>query len=400
MAAVQFVTIMSFMMVMPLGPAFSLGLGIDPAHIGWIAGSYTAAASLSGLAAALFIDRFDRRTALAAAMGGLILSNLASAAALGFATMVAARTLAGLFAGPAMALAVAIVADNVPPERRGQAMGTVMGSLSLASVLGVPAGLELSDLAGWRAAFLAVAVMGAAIVAGALWLLAPQRAHLAAALAATDKGLARLARIAGRPGAPLALALVGVSIMPGFLTLTNLATFATFNLGFPQEHLSVVYFAGGVVSFFGMRWTGRLVDRFGSSPVTAATSLALAGLVFALFYDWALLALPVLVLAPAYMLFNTARMVAQNTAVSKTPEPAERAGFMALVQTVQQGAGAVASVLGALLLETAPDGRLLHMERVGLIAILFCLAGPPLMMALEARLKRRAAPPATAPARP
>jgi predicted MFS family arabinose efflux permease len=65
LAAVQFVNIVDFMMVMPLGPDFSAELGIPNAQLGLVGGSYTAAASIAGLAGATFLDRFDRRKALA-----------------------------------------------------------------------------------------------------------------------------------------------------------------------------------------------------------------------------------------------------------------------------------------------------------------------------------------------
>ena len=71
--AVQFVNILDFMMVMPLGPDFARALGIPLSHLGYIGGSYTAAASVSGIAGAFFLDRFDRRKALAVAMLGLTL---------------------------------------------------------------------------------------------------------------------------------------------------------------------------------------------------------------------------------------------------------------------------------------------------------------------------------------
>ena len=46
--AVQFVNILDFMMVMPLGPDFSRALGIPTSHLGYIGGAYTAAASVAG----------------------------------------------------------------------------------------------------------------------------------------------------------------------------------------------------------------------------------------------------------------------------------------------------------------------------------------------------------------
>src|SRR5436190_23911217 len=76
-SAVQFVNILDFMIVMPLGPDFAKGLGVDMSHLGIIGGSYTAAAAVAGLATARFLDRFDRRSALGVAMLGLVAGTLA-----------------------------------------------------------------------------------------------------------------------------------------------------------------------------------------------------------------------------------------------------------------------------------------------------------------------------------
>src|SRR5688572_29947148 len=124
--AVQFVNILDFMMVMPLGPDFAKGLGIPESQLGLIGGSYVAAAAISGLLAARFLDRFDRRPALAVAMLGLVAGTAAGGLATGLPSLLAARILAGCFGGPAASLAISIVADAVPPERRGRAMGAVM----------------------------------------------------------------------------------------------------------------------------------------------------------------------------------------------------------------------------------------------------------------------------------
>ena len=43
--AIQFVNILDFMMVMPLGPDFARALGISTAHLGTVGGSYAAAAA-------------------------------------------------------------------------------------------------------------------------------------------------------------------------------------------------------------------------------------------------------------------------------------------------------------------------------------------------------------------
>src|SRR5688572_22719428 len=73
--AVQFVNVLDFMMVMPLGPDFAAALGIATSHIGVVGGSYTLAAAASGLIGSLFLDRFDRRLALGVAMLGLVVGT-------------------------------------------------------------------------------------------------------------------------------------------------------------------------------------------------------------------------------------------------------------------------------------------------------------------------------------
>src|SRR5216684_4081363 len=179
-AAVQFVNILDFVMVMPMGPDFAAALGIPSSKLGMIGGSYTAAAAVSGLAGSFFLDRFDRRPALGIAMLGLVLGTALGGAATGLPSLMGARLLAGLFGGPATSLSFSIIADVVPAQRRGKAMGMVMGAFSIAAVLGVPAGLELARRLGWRAPFLGVAGLGLLVACFAVFYLPPLRGHLVA----------------------------------------------------------------------------------------------------------------------------------------------------------------------------------------------------------------------------
>ncbi|HNH48665.1 MAG TPA: MFS transporter, partial [Myxococcota bacterium] len=110
-AAVQFVNILDFMMVMPLGPDFAVDLGIPTARLGLIGGSYTASAAVAGIVGARFLDRFDRRSALAVSMTGLVVATALGGFAWNFPSLLAARVLAGAFGGPATSVSMAVVAD-------------------------------------------------------------------------------------------------------------------------------------------------------------------------------------------------------------------------------------------------------------------------------------------------
>jgi predicted MFS family arabinose efflux permease len=386
--AVQFVNILDFMMVMPLGPDFAAALGIPSSQLGLIGGSYTAAAAVSGLAGALFLDRFDRRNALAVAMLGLVMGTAAGAMATGLTSLVTARVVAGLFGGPATSLSLSIIADLVPPQRRGKAMGAVMGAFSVASVLGVPGGLELARLGGWRAPFIAVAGLGAVVALGAIWLMPPLRLHLESGL--PRSGLRGLGRLLQNRLVLLALLTYGSVMMAGFSVIPNISPYLIQNLGYPRQYLGLLYLVGGAVSFGVMRLTGRAVDKFGAAPVSLVGTLLLLADIYLWFAAFALLRVPVMVLFVCFMVAMSMRNVSLTTLSSRVPAAAERAGFMSLQSTAQHVASAAGAFLSSRLLHDLPDGTLGGMNVVAGVAMALAAALPMLLAVIERRVRARA----------
>src|SRR5205823_5122185 len=80
--AIQFINILDFVIPLPMGPDLAKGLGIPTSQIGLIGAAYVVAAALSGLAGSFFLDRFDRRKAVAVAMMGLVLGTAAGGLAI------------------------------------------------------------------------------------------------------------------------------------------------------------------------------------------------------------------------------------------------------------------------------------------------------------------------------
>jgi predicted MFS family arabinose efflux permease len=388
--AVQFVNVLDFMMVMPLGPDFAAGLGIPASQLGLVGGAYTAAAAVSGLLGATFLDRFDRRRALAAAMLGLVVATAAGGLATGFSTMVAARVAAGFFGGPATSLSLSIVADAVPAERRGRALGAVMGAFSVASVLGVPAGLELARLGTWRTPFFAVAGLGLLVAGGALLLMPAMTAHLGRDRAGAPGGVGALLR---QPVALLSLASTAAAMMSGFAIIPNISAHVQLNLGYPRDRLGIVYMVAGAVAFVMLRIAGRWVDRFGA-PVVSAVGTAVYVSVLAFGFAWPPAGIPVVALFVAFMMGNSLRNVAMNTLTSRVPGPAERARFMSIQSAVQHLASALGAGLSTRLLTVDGAGRLQGMVGLSLFAGAVALLVPFLLSAVQARLRRR---PAVAP---
>jgi predicted MFS family arabinose efflux permease len=367
-AAVQFVNVLDFIMVVPLGPDFAAALGIPMSRLGLITGSYTLSAAAAGAIGSGFLDRFDRRSALAVAMAGLVV----------------ATAMAGLASGLGTLLSFAIVADTVPSERRGRAMGIVMGAFSVASVLGVPTGLWLAQAGGWRLPFLAVAGMGAAVGASALFFMPRMRAHLAHPDGVPRRGYAFLRE----PTSLLSLAATGTTMAATFALVPNLAAFLQFNAGWPRERLGLLYMLGGVLSFAVLRGVGRAVDRFGAPRTAAAGTVVLLvnlGLDF----------VPSAPLLPAWMLFllfvlaNSIRNPALSALASRVPRPAERARFQSTQSAVQHLASAGGALLSSALLATGEGGRLEGMWKVALFSGAMGLGLPVLLAAVHPRVLRR-----------
>ena len=365
--AVQFVNVLDFMMVMPLGPDFAVALGIPQSRLGLIGGSYTAAAAVAGIAGATFLDRYDRRRALAVAMLGLVVGTFMGGLATDLPTLVLARVVAGIFGGPATSLALSIVADTIPAERRGKAMGAVMGAFSVASVLGVPAGLELARLGTWRTPFFVVAALGLVIAALAIALMPPMRRHLEdrAARGGVDASTLEILR---RPEVLWSLAGSASSMYASFVLIPNLSPFVQHNLGYPREGIGTLYLVGGVVSFASMRVVGPLVDRVGAPRIAAvgtAVMLAVVGLCFATATSY----LPVMGMFVGFMIANAFRNVSNSTTATKVPAPRERARFMSTQSAVQHIASASGAFAGSVVLSETADHHLVGMPTVALLSM-------------------------------
>jgi predicted MFS family arabinose efflux permease len=389
--AIQFVNVLDFMMVMPLGPDFARALGISPAHLGLVVGSYTAAAAVAGVLGALFLDRFDRRKALAVALFGLCAGTALGALAHGLPSLVFARLVAGAFGGPATSVALSIIADVVPPERRGRAMGAVRGAFSVASVLGVPFGLWLAGRGGWRAPFVAVAGLGVVVGVISLRAMPSLREHVVAG-EGTSARWRRLGHLLGDRLVRLSLAMNALVMLSAFLVVPNISAFIQQNLGYPRADLDFLYMVGGALSFFVMLIAGRATDRFGAAWAGGVGTAILVVVVAIWFVSPTPLGShAVLALFVTFMASMSVRNVSMSTLATRVPRFDQRAGYMSLQSTAQHVASSAGAIVSARLLSDGPDGRLQGMPAVAVLSAVLALALPPLLVIIDRGVRIREA---------
>ncbi len=260
LAAVQFTTIVDFMIVMPLGPQLMRTLDIGPAQFGLIVSSYTFAAGAAGLVASSIVDRFARRTTFMVLYSGFLLGTLLCALAPTYHTLVVARIVTGAFGGILGGLSMTIVGDVFPEERRGRATGSLMTGFSLASVAGVPLGLFLGTNFGWHVPFVALVLAGIPALVLTPFALPRLDDHVHAS---HPHPLRSLVTTFSSGNHLNAFALIIMLMIGGFTVMPYLSAYLVANVGMSEQQLPIIYIVGGGLTLLAAPIIGRLADRFG-----------------------------------------------------------------------------------------------------------------------------------------
>ena len=354
LAAIQFTTALDFMVIMPLAPQFSRVFSLSAQQFGWLISAYTFAAAIAGIAAALVIERFERKRLLLAVYVGFVVAAVVTASAQSFSMLLLARALAGIFGGILYGVIFTMIGDTIPEARRGRATGVVMTSFAVATVAGIPIALLLSNALNWRAAFLVVAALGAINA-----LIARQTLPYVAPVAPVEAE--------GREQRAMWSEFVRMMIS-GFTVIPYISLYMTSNIGLPETHLPLVYLAGGIATFFTARWFGSWADHAGKRPVYRWIALISLAPLLIITHAPALSLLATLAVAVVFFVFVSGRMVPGMAVVTSAARPGARAAFMTLNGSVMQIGSGFAATLSGALIQRLPSGALQNYHWVGWIA--------------------------------
>jgi predicted MFS family arabinose efflux permease len=107
----QFTIILDFMVMAPLGAMLIRILHITPSQFGWVVSVYAFSAGISGILAAGFADKFDRKKMLLFFYTGFIIGTFLCGIAPDYAFLLVARMVTGVFGGVLFSVNMAIIAD-------------------------------------------------------------------------------------------------------------------------------------------------------------------------------------------------------------------------------------------------------------------------------------------------
>ena len=357
LAGIQFTHIVDFMVMMPLGPQFTQLFNISDAKFGLLVSAYTFSAGASGLLASFYVDRFSRKKLLLTLYGLFSLATLACGLAQTYDTLMLTRIAAGAFGGVLAALAQTIVADVIPFDRRGRAMGIVMSSFALASVAGVPTGLFLASQFSWHTPFFVIAAVCVLLAIGAWVTLPPLADHLTHQ---RSSPLSNITQVLKDPNHQKAFALTALMMIAGFTVIPYITIYTTTNGGLTVNQVPYVYLLGGAATLFTSRLIGRLTDSVGKAKmfrITAMFAMLTIWLVAtsAAFGLWGIL----LVTTLMFVGMN-GRMIPGMALATSAANPKLRGTFMALNSSVQSAAMGSATFVGGFVISRDALGLVQH----------------------------------------
>ena len=370
LAGLNFTHILDFMIMMPLGNYLMPYFHISPWQFSLLVGAYSISAAVSGFTAAFIVDRFDRKKVLLVSYIGFIVGTLACGIAPTYGLLLGSRILAGLFGGIIGAQVLSIIADLFVYERRGTAMGAVMSAFAVASTLGVPFSLYLTNLFNfnWHVPFLLVGGIGIVLIPLIYKFIPGMSAHLKSA-GKRESTWRVLGKVFESPAQQQALLFSGLLMMGHFLIIPFLNPYLEFNKGFSKDLTPMVYLVGGISSFAAAILLGRFSDKKGKLPVFSISVF------FSLFMVLVITNMPdvhfsiVLAFFAVWFILATGRAVTAQAMVSEVVKTEQRGSFMSFNGSMQQLGTFIASMAAGVIVLKDNTGKIQRFDWLGYLSI-------------------------------
>ncbi|GHF82929.1 MFS transporter [Kitasatospora xanthocidica] len=240
--------------IMGLLPQIAGDYGVSIPDAGLLVTGYALGVVIGAPLMTALGTRISRKTMLMLLMGLFVVGNLLSAVAPNFPLMLAGRIVTSLAHGAFFGIGSVVAAELVAPEKKAGAIATMFTGLTVANIVGVPAGTFIGQAVGWRTTFGIVAVLGVAGLLGIARLVPatprPEGAHLRRELTAFRN-----------PQVLLAMAMTVLGFGGVFAAITYIAPMMTNVAGYSEGAVTWLLVLFGVGMFLGNLLGGKFADR-------------------------------------------------------------------------------------------------------------------------------------------
>lgn len=285
----------SELMLAGLLPEIAAELGVSIPTAGLLISAFALGMLVGAPVLAIATLRWPRRKVMLAFLAIFAVTHVAGALAPGYAFLFATRFVGAFVYAGFWAVAAATAVSLVPDNARGRAMSVVAGGLTVATVVGLPAGTAIGQHLGWRAAFWVVAAASALTMVGVLATIPPASGDRAHRSASGDRARPSAPRDPARPSAlrlelralvsPRLWAAYGTTALSTGATLVTfsyLSPLLTEDAGLSAGWVPAVLALYGIGTLVGITIGGRTADRhpiailYAGIASVAVVSVALA----------------------------------------------------------------------------------------------------------------------------
>lgn len=342
LALLQFTVILDFMVISPLGDILMKTLDMTTSNFGFAVSAYAFSAGISGLLAAGFADRFDRKKLLIFFYTGFIIGTVFCALSSSYIMLLTARIVTGLFGGVIGSVSLAIVTDLFVIHQRGRVMGFIQMAFATSQILGIPVGLYFANHWGWHSAFIMIAALGVLILIAIITQMQPITKHLEVQ---SDKSpFLHLWHTISNKQYQIGFASIAFLSVGGFMLQPFGSAFLVNNIKISQLELPMVFFFTGLSVLFIMPLIGKLSDKVSKFKLFATGSLI--SVIMILIYT-NLNPIPlweIVVINMILFMGIMSRMIPATTLNTAIPGLEDRGAYMSISSSLQQIAGGIAAV--------------------------------------------------------
>ena len=388
LAITMFTVVLDFMVMSPLGDILMKSLSLKPSHFGFAVSADAFSAGISGLLTAGFADRYDRKKLLLFFYTGFIAGTILCGIANTYPLLLGARIITGLFGGVIGSISFAIVADLFDLQHRGRVMGFIQMGFGASQVLGIPIGLYLSNLWGWHAPFLWIAVMAVIVAILIAVRLEPLTKHLAVQ---QDRSAFRhLLHTVRKKDYRIGFSATALMSIGGFMMMPFGSAFAINNLHITQHQLPLLFMVAGLSTLIVMPLIGKLSDKVDKFKIFTLASAWMV--IMVLIYTnlsvtplWIVMVFNVLMMAGIM-----SRMIPSSALITAVPVLQDRGAFMSINSSLQQIAGGIAAAIaGMIVVQKDKFSPLEHYNTLGYIIVVITAISVFLLYRVSILIKGR-----------
>lgn len=368
LALLQFTVVLDFMIIAPIGDVLIKTLHITTKQFGLVVSAYAFSAATSGIIAAGFVDKFDRKKVLLFFFTGFIIGTFFCALSNSYLTLLVARIITGIFGGVISSITLTIVSDLFAPNQRGRAMSIVQMAFAASQILGIPLGLYIANNMGWNYTFFSIVILSIVILSIILLKIKPIDEHLK--IKSDKNPLLHLWHTIKNKHYQSGFFAITFLSIGGWMLMPFTSIFLVNNIHISSSQLPLIFMVTGASALIVMPLVGKLADKFDKFKIFLFGSIA--AIIMILVYThlqvvpiWVVMIINVIMFA-AIM----SRMVPFQALNTMIPEQADRGAYMSISSSMQQIAGGLGAVIASrIAFQQTPISPLQNFDLLGYVVV-------------------------------